>query len=102
MEEAQSFNLQHGRKISWFDSHRMFLDQHHPFQRNRKNFLKSKTVKRLRPPYKTGEEILNQICHLGIRKVTELDAEEVNRRICNSCGWKNKVYFGICHIRALT
>lgn len=27
MEEAQSFRLQHGRKTSWFDSHRMFLDQ---------------------------------------------------------------------------
>ncbi|XP_059290605.1 uncharacterized protein LOC132044132 [Lycium ferocissimum] len=40
MEETQSFRLQHGRKTSWFDSHRMFLDQHHPFRRDRKNFLK--------------------------------------------------------------
>ncbi|WMV19708.1 hypothetical protein MTR67_013093, partial [Solanum verrucosum] len=29
----------------------------------------------------------------GIRKVTELDAEEVNRRICKSCGWKKQSIF---------
>ncbi|XP_060182429.1 uncharacterized protein LOC132612107 [Lycium barbarum] len=81
MEETQSFRLQHGRKTSWFDSHRMFLDQHHPSRRDRKNFLKGKTVKRLSPLYRIGEEILNQICDLGIRKVTELDAQEVNQRI---------------------
>ncbi|XP_060177806.1 uncharacterized protein LOC132607740 [Lycium barbarum] len=40
MEETQSFRLQYGSKTSWFDSHRMFLDQHHPFRRYRKNFLK--------------------------------------------------------------
>ncbi|XP_047266604.1 uncharacterized protein LOC124897622 [Capsicum annuum] len=33
MEETQSFRLQHGRKQSWFDCHRMFRDQHHPFRR---------------------------------------------------------------------
>jgi len=93
MEETQSFRLEHGRKTSWFDSHRMFLDQHHPFRRDCKNFFKGKTVKRFPPPYKTGEEILNQICDLGIRKVTELDAEEVNRRICKSCGWKKQSIF---------
>ncbi|XP_059295324.1 uncharacterized protein LOC132048635 [Lycium ferocissimum] len=93
MEETQSFRLQHGRKTSWFDSHRMFLDQHHPFRRDPKNFLKGKTVNRLSPSYRTGEEILNQICDLGIRKIIELDAQEVNRRICKSCGWKKRSIF---------
>ncbi|XP_060182237.1 uncharacterized protein LOC132611895 [Lycium barbarum] len=93
MEETQSFRLQHGRNTSWFDSHRMFLDQHHPFRRDRKNFLKGKTVKRLSPSYRIGKEILNQICDLGIRKVTELDAQEVNRKIYKSCGWKKRNIF---------
>ncbi|KAL3379999.1 hypothetical protein AABB24_000568 [Solanum stoloniferum] len=102
MEETQSFRLKHGRKTSWFDCHRMFLDQNHPFRRDRKNFRKGKTVQRSSPPYRTEAELLNQICDLGIRKVTELDANEVNRRLCKSCGWKRKTSFGICLIGVLT
>nr|XP_033517183.1 uncharacterized protein LOC117281448 [Nicotiana tomentosiformis]XP_033517185.1 uncharacterized protein LOC117281448 [Nicotiana tomentosiformis]XP_033517187.1 uncharacterized protein LOC117281448 [Nicotiana tomentosiformis]XP_033517188.1 uncharacterized protein LOC117281448 [Nicotiana tomentosiformis]XP_033517192.1 uncharacterized protein LOC117281448 [Nicotiana tomentosiformis]XP_033517202.1 uncharacterized protein LOC117281448 [Nicotiana tomentosiformis]XP_033517203.1 uncharacterized prot len=94
MEEAQSFILHHGGKISWFDSHRMFLDQNHPFRRDRKNFLKGQTVKRLPPTFITRDEILNKISELGLRKVTELDVEEVNRRICKTCGWKKKYLLG--------
>lgn len=40
MEETQSFRLEHGRKTSWFDCHRMFLDQHLPFRRYHESFLK--------------------------------------------------------------
>jgi len=93
MEETQSFRLQYGVKTTWFDNHRMFLDQNHPFRSDRKNFLKGHIVTRLPPPLRSGQEILNQICELGIRKVTELDAEEVNKRICKSCGWKKRSIF---------
>nr|XP_033511699.1 uncharacterized protein LOC117276481 [Nicotiana tomentosiformis] len=93
MEESQSFRLCHGGKTTWFDSHRMFLDQNHLFRRDRKNFRKGQTVRRLPPPLRTGEEILSQICELGLRKVTELDAQEVNGRISRSCGWKNRSIF---------
>ncbi|XP_060190589.1 uncharacterized protein LOC132619827 [Lycium barbarum] len=78
MEETQSFSLKHGGKTTW---------------RDRKNILKGHTVTRPPPTVRTGEEILNQICELGIRKVTELDAQEVNKRICNSCGWKKRSIF---------
>ncbi|XP_075094131.1 uncharacterized protein LOC142161730 [Nicotiana tabacum] len=81
MEEAQSLRLCHGGKTTWFDSHRMFLDQHHLFRKDRKNFLKGQTVKRLPPALRTGEEILNQISELGLRKVTEEDAQVVNSRL---------------------
>ena len=93
MKETESLRLTHGRKTSWFDCHRMFLDQHHPLRRDRKNFLKIKIVQRSPPPYRTEEEILNQICDLDIRKVTELDAKQVNRRVCKSCGWKKRSIF---------
>jgi len=93
MEDAQSFRLRHGGKTTWFDSHRMFLDQHHPFRKDRKNFLKGHTVKRLPSALRTGEEILNQISELGLRKVTEEDAQVVNSRICKSCGWKKRSIF---------
>ncbi|KAM3395422.1 hypothetical protein P3S68_004428 [Capsicum galapagoense] len=78
IEETQSFRLQHGRKQSWFDCHRMFLDQHHPFRRDQKNFLKGQTIRRPPPKNRTGEEILDQICNLAIINVTELDAEQKN------------------------
>ncbi|XP_049390107.1 uncharacterized protein LOC125854565 [Solanum stenotomum] len=93
MEDAQSSRLHYGGKITWFDSHRMFLDQNHPFRKDRKNFLKGHTVTRSSPPVRMGQEILTQICELGIRKVTELDAEEVNKRLCKSCGWKKRSIF---------
>ncbi|XP_047270536.1 uncharacterized protein LOC124899627 [Capsicum annuum] len=93
MEETQSFRLQHGRKQSWFDCQRMFLDQHHPFRRDRKNFLKVQIIRRPPPTNRIGEEILDQICNLGIRNVTELDAEQVNKIICNTCGWKKRSIF---------
>ena len=93
MEETQSFRLQHGRKQSWFDCHRMFLDQHHPFRRDRKNFLKGQTVKRPPPTNRTREEILDQIFNFGMINVTELDAEQVNKIICKTCGWKKQSIF---------
>ena len=93
IKKTQSFRLQHGRKQSWFDCHRMFLDQHHPFRRDRKNFLKGQTVRRPPPTNRIGEEILDQICNLGIRNVTELDAEQVNKIICKTCGWKKRSIF---------
>ncbi|XP_016456739.2 uncharacterized protein LOC107780687 [Nicotiana tabacum] len=93
MEDAQSFRLRHGGKTTWFDSHRMFLDQHHPFRKDRKNFLNGHTVKSLPPTLRTGEEILNQISELGLRKVIEEDVQVVNSRICKSCGWKKQSIF---------
>ena len=71
----------------------MFLDQHHLFRKDRKNFLKGHTVKRLRSTLRTGEEILNQISELGLRKVIEENAQVVNSRICKSCGWKKRSIF---------
>ena len=66
MGETKSLRLTHGRKTSWFDFHRIFLGQHHPFRKDRKNFLKDKTVQRSPPPYRKREEILNQICDFDI------------------------------------
>ncbi|XP_049374847.1 uncharacterized protein LOC125839922 [Solanum verrucosum] len=93
MDEPQSFRLHYGGKTTWFDSHMMFLDQNHPFRKDRKNFLKGHTVTRSSPPVRTGQEILNHICELGITKVTDLDVEEVNKRLCKSCGWKKRSIF---------
>ena len=45
MEETESFILTHRRITSWFVCHRMFLDQHHPFRRDHKNYLKGKLSK---------------------------------------------------------
>ncbi|XP_048613195.1 uncharacterized protein LOC125587093 [Brassica napus] len=60
LDDTKSFWLQHGRKHSWFDSHRMFLPREHPYRRNVQAFRKGKTVTDDPPPWLTGEEILRE------------------------------------------
>ena len=79
----------------WFDNHRKFLPRHHQFQRNKNSFLKGKIVRKVAPHVRSGEEILEQIEQLGLKKVSEIDAESTNARIFKSCecGWKKRSIF---------
>ncbi|KAL9667674.1 hypothetical protein QQ045_002038 [Rhodiola kirilowii] len=43
MEETKSFFLQHGRKVSYFDCHRRFLPQNHPYRHDSMHFFKGRT-----------------------------------------------------------
>ena len=45
------------------------------------------------PPIKSGSEILSIINHLGFKKVTEVDAYDINREISQSCGWRKRSIF---------
>ncbi|KAL2227751.1 UNVERIFIED_CONTAM: hypothetical protein Sindi_2133800 [Sesamum indicum] len=36
MDDTRTFHLQHGRKACYFDYHRQFLPEHHPYRRNKK------------------------------------------------------------------
>ncbi|KAL0433737.1 UNVERIFIED_CONTAM: hypothetical protein Slati_2708000 [Sesamum latifolium] len=40
MDDTRAFHLQHGRKTSYFDCHRQFLPEQHPYQRNKKAFTR--------------------------------------------------------------
>ncbi|XP_019100804.1 PREDICTED: uncharacterized protein LOC104789085 [Camelina sativa] len=44
LDETQSFWLQNGRKHSWFDCHRKFLPQDHPYRRNVQAFRRGKAL----------------------------------------------------------
>ena len=95
MEDSDAFTLSKGGKTSWFDNHRKFLPRHHQFRRNKNSFLKGKTVRKVAPHVRSGEEILEQIEQLGLKKVSETDAKSTNARIFKSCecGWKKRSIF---------
>ena len=91
MEYSDAFSLPNGRKTSWFNNHRKFLPHNHPFRRNKNRFIKNKTIFSHSPPTRSGTEILEHIEMLGLRKVTEADADKINSNICKASGygWKN-------------
>ena len=93
MDETEAIRLVNGRKQSWFDAHRRFLPNDHPFRRNRNKFTKNKVETRGTPERKTGEDILTQFRDYGLLKVTEPDAKEANKQAQNWCGWRKKSIF---------
>lgn len=57
MERSKAFTLDTSKKTSWFDCHRQFLPQDHPFRRNKTAFTKD-TVETSTPPRRlSGEEV---------------------------------------------
>ncbi|XP_010495482.1 PREDICTED: uncharacterized protein LOC104772581 [Camelina sativa] len=60
--------LKHGRKTSWFDCHRRWLPEDHPYHWSTTLFKKNKQVVDSPPPEYSGEEILNQLRDFGAEK----------------------------------
>ncbi|GKV43375.1 hypothetical protein SLEP1_g50673 [Rubroshorea leprosula] len=63
MENTKAFQLQYGRKTSFFDCHRQCLPPKHPFRRD-KNFYLNRVEKSHPPPSLDGtlmEEMVNQL-----------------------------------------
>ncbi|XP_058003717.1 uncharacterized protein LOC131180116 [Hevea brasiliensis] len=98
VDYSDAFSLSHGGKISWFDSHRKFLPQNHPFRRNRVNFLKGKACTNESPPILSSEDTFLQIEDLGLRRVTDSDGEAINATIARNTIGEKGAYFGIYHI----
>ncbi|KAL0295837.1 UNVERIFIED_CONTAM: hypothetical protein Sangu_3182200 [Sesamum angustifolium] len=42
MNDTRAFYLQHNRKACYFDCHRQFLSEHHPYRRYKKAFTKNR------------------------------------------------------------
>ncbi|GLT41667.1 hypothetical protein SLA2020_157120 [Shorea laevis] len=64
MENTKAFQLQFGRKISFFDCHRQYLPPTHPFRRDKKNFYVNRIERSPPPPRLDGhliEERVNQL-----------------------------------------
>ncbi|XP_058003650.1 uncharacterized protein LOC131180064 [Hevea brasiliensis] len=91
--DSDAFTLTKGGKQSWFDNHRKFLLANHPFRRNKIAFRKNKIVTKSAPPILSGEEILEQIEHLGLMCVTDMGADENNSCKAKNTGWKRRSIF---------
>ena len=79
MEHLQAFTLTSGRKTSWFDNHRKFLSHEHPFKLKKKNaFIKNRTEMSATSAIKIGDQILQEIENLGLRRAIDIDAAEVD------------------------
>jgi hypothetical protein len=46
MDDTDAFELQHGRKVSFFYCHRRFVPSKHSFRNDTRSFLKDKTVRK--------------------------------------------------------
>ncbi|KAJ9539330.1 hypothetical protein OSB04_032063 [Centaurea solstitialis] len=64
MGTVDSFQLKNGGKPCWFDCHRRWLPETHPFRRDRTGFRVGARVSLGPPPILTGEEIWEQVRHL--------------------------------------
>ncbi|XP_021766228.1 uncharacterized protein LOC110730711 [Chenopodium quinoa] len=64
MEHTKAFTLTNGKKQTWFDCHRPFLPEDHPFRRNKSAFRKNKAEYSPVPPRLSGEEVWERVSKL--------------------------------------
>ncbi|XP_049378019.1 uncharacterized protein LOC125842742 [Solanum stenotomum] len=93
MENSDAFTLTNGGKQSWFDNHRKFLPLNHPYRKDKSSFRKNRVVTMQPTPFRSGEDVLKEIEELGLKKVTKLGADIINRRISRFSGWKKRSIF---------
>ncbi|XP_033141288.1 uncharacterized protein LOC117132037 [Brassica rapa] len=103
LDDTKSFWLQHGRKYSWFDCHRMFLPKEHPYKRNVQAFRKGQTVTDDPPPWLTGKEFfcerinniegLKKMAHRLWRKWTRETCEHTINGYGKHHNWVKKSIF---------
>nr|KAJ0195593.1 hypothetical protein LSAT_V11C700365110 [Lactuca sativa] len=79
-KHTQIFRQKNGNKMSWLDCYRRFLQVNHPYTKDKHKFKKNREVTEGPPPSKNGEKTLREIEQLGLVKVTELNADDVNKR----------------------
>ena len=93
MGHSEAFTLSKSGKQSWFDTHRKVLPVDHIFQRNRNAFRKNMVVTATTPSILNGNEILHLITNLGLKKVIEIGASDINDLICKAHEWKKMSIF---------
>ncbi|GJU50148.1 transposon, En/Spm-like protein [Tanacetum coccineum] len=100
MENLKAFSLSNGGKVSWFDCHRQFLPEDHPFRQNKNDFIKNRAELSQSPLTLTGEQVIEQIDEFELKEVTEIEGAEFNASISKSCGWRKRTSFEShdCHV----
>ena len=93
MEDSQAFSLKHGRKTTWFDCHRRFLNRNHRFRRDKKNFIKNRTEHSGPPSILNGEQILDNLEQFEYKRVFDEGAETANSELSKIFGWNKRSIF---------
>ena len=78
LDDVDSIRLPKSAKESWFDCHRKFLPDDHPFRKNKDHFLKNKVETKKPPKELSSAQQFAIIEHLGYMKVTGVGWEKHN------------------------
>ncbi|KAL0313263.1 UNVERIFIED_CONTAM: hypothetical protein Sradi_5725600 [Sesamum radiatum] len=65
MDDTRTFHLQHGRKEYYFDSHKQFLPEQHPYQRNKKAFTKNRVKNKVARPRLSRDQPLDWVADIS-------------------------------------
>ncbi|KAL0400301.1 UNVERIFIED_CONTAM: hypothetical protein Sradi_2373400 [Sesamum radiatum] len=65
MDDTRAFHLQNGRKVCYFDCHRQFLPEHHPYRRNKKAFTKNHVENKVARPKLSGDQLLDWVAAIS-------------------------------------
>ena len=68
MSDTKAYRLEHGKKVTFFDTHRRFLPRNHHFRNDTKSFRKGIKVKEGPPKRLTGKDIKEQLQNLKLAK----------------------------------
>ena len=61
MESSKAFTLKYGRKTCFFDCHRQFLPENHPYRRNKTSFIKNRVEQSPPPPRLDGNQVWRRV-----------------------------------------
>jgi hypothetical protein len=64
MENSKAFTLAVSKKTTWFDCHRQFLRQNHPYRRNKIAFTKGRVETSIPPRRLSGQEMWERVQNL--------------------------------------
>ncbi|CAA7029818.1 unnamed protein product [Microthlaspi erraticum] len=78
-DDTNAFQLKHGQKTCWFDSHRRFLPASHPYRYKESWFLKNKVVYDTPPPEVDGLDILEELEDVGAERTAECGGNGYSR-----------------------
>ena len=100
MDESDAFTLHNGKEQTWFDNHIKLLDNHikllpldHPARRNKYAFRKNRMVTYPPPKIRSSVDLLGEIDALGLKKATEIGANDANVPVSKLTEWKKKSIF---------
>ncbi|GJS38479.1 hypothetical protein Tco_0563522, partial [Tanacetum coccineum] len=85
MENSKAFSLSNGGKVSWFDYHRQFLPEDHPFRQNKNDFIKNRAKLSQSLLTLTGEQVIEQIDEFKLKDTNlirhNLDVMHIEKNI---------------------